>query len=148
VLNHKTAAQEPFLGVMRSLAQTYQAFYAYTDQNIRKLGLTVPQFDVLVTLGNTNGMLMNELAERTLVTKGTLTGIIDRLEAKGYVRREVPPNNRRCFRVVLTVEGDEVFKRVFPENIEYLKYRFDQLDTDDLQAIKMALVKLRKIFPA
>jgi MarR family transcriptional regulator, 2-MHQ and catechol-resistance regulon repressor len=146
-LTHKTAAQQPFLSVMRSLATTYQTFYTHTDKHIRSLGLTVPQFDVIVTLGNTDGMLMNELAERTLVTKGTLTGIIDRLEQKGYVRREIPPNNRRCFRVVLTTTGETLFQQVFPDNIEYLKDSFSQLNGAELESIKAALDKLRSIFP-
>jgi DNA-binding MarR family transcriptional regulator len=146
-LDHHSAAKQPFLSVIRALAQTYQTFYAHDDQHIRTLGLTVPQFDVIVTLGNTDGLLMHELAEWTLVTKGTLTGIVDRLEDKGYVRREVPPNNRRCFRVVLTPEGNALFKQVFPDHIGYLKTRFDQLNAEDLQEIKAALNKLRSIFP-
>jgi MarR family transcriptional regulator, 2-MHQ and catechol-resistance regulon repressor len=132
---------------MRSLATAYQTFYTHTDRHIRSLGLTVPQFDVIVTLGNTDGMLMNELAEQTLVTKGTLTGIVDRLEQKGYVRREIPPNNRRCFRVVLTSTGETLFQQVFPENIEYLKDCFDQLNSEELASIKASLDQLRSIFP-
>jgi MarR family transcriptional regulator, 2-MHQ and catechol-resistance regulon repressor len=146
-LTHKTAAQQPFLPVMRSLATAYQAFYNHTDKHIRSVGLTVPQFDVIVTLGNTDGMLMNELAERTLVTKGTLTGIIDRLEQKGYVRREIPPNNRRCFRIVLTTTGEALFEQVFPDNIEYLRESFSQLNDEELASIKAGLDQLRSIFP-
>jgi MarR family transcriptional regulator, 2-MHQ and catechol-resistance regulon repressor len=102
---------------------------------------------VIATLGNTQGMLMNELAQRTLVTKGTLTGIVDRLEKKGLVQREVPPNNRRCFRVVLTQKGEEVFHEVFPTHIGHLKTRFDALSEAELTEIVAALDKLRSIFP-
>jgi MarR family transcriptional regulator, 2-MHQ and catechol-resistance regulon repressor len=132
---------------MRALAKTYQIFCAHDEVHIRQFDLTVPQFDVIATLGNTDGMLMHELAEKTLVTKGTLTGIVDRLENKGLVRREVPPNNRRCFRVVLTETGESVFNQVFPEHIGYLKTRFDHLTQDDLDEIVLALNKLRRIFP-
>jgi MarR family transcriptional regulator, 2-MHQ and catechol-resistance regulon repressor len=146
-LDHKTAVQQPFHPLMRALVTSYQGFYTYADQNIRALGLTMPQFDVIATLGNTNGMLMNELASRTLVTKGTLTGIVDRLEQKGYVRREIPPNNRRCFRVVLTTAGEDLFRQVFPAHIEHLKQRFDQLTPEELESIKHALDQLRQVFP-
>ncbi|NJN49170.1 MAG: MarR family transcriptional regulator [Alkalinema sp. RL_2_19] len=145
-LTHKTAAQEPFQPLMRSLVTSYQAFYSYADKHIRSLGLTLPQFDVIVTLGNTDGMLMNELAEKTLVTKGTLTGIVDRLEQKDYVRREIPPNNRRCFRVVLTAQGEALFKQIFPAHIEYLKDRFDRLSPTELAAVKAAFDQLRDLF--
>ncbi len=146
-LTPRTASKEPFLKVMRALATTYQAFYSHDDKHIRSLGLTVPQFDVIATLGNTEGMLMHELAEKTLVTKGTLTGIVDRLEQKDYVRREIPPNNRRCFRVVLTNQGKALFERVFPEHIAYVKQRFDQLSQAELDDIKASLDRLRSIFP-
>jgi DNA-binding MarR family transcriptional regulator len=132
---------------MRALTLTYQAFYSYDAQHIRALGLTIPQFDVIATLGNTEGMFMHELAQKTLVTKGTLTGIVDRLEKKDYVRREIPQDNRRCFRIVLTSKGKDLFERIFPENIAYLKQCFDQLSSAELDEIKVALDKLRSIFP-
>ncbi|OUC14371.1 MAG: MarR family transcriptional regulator [Alkalinema sp. CACIAM 70d] len=134
------------MAVLRELVRTYQAFCIVDEPHIRSLGLTSPQFDVICTLGNTEGMMMHELAAKTLVTKGTLTGIVDRLEAKGLVRREVPPNNRRCFIVKLTQEGDRVFQRVFPEHMMFLKERFDQLNEADLAGITSALQKLRSIF--
>ncbi|WP_245940071.1 MarR family winged helix-turn-helix transcriptional regulator [Stenomitos frigidus] len=142
----RKAAKEPFLPVMRELARTFQAFNAYDDEHIRQLGLTAPQFDVICTLGNTPGMTMGQLAEKTLVTKGTLTGIIDRLERKGLVRREVPPANRRCFMIVLTTEGDRVFEEVFPAHIAYLKQRFSKLNEQELEEIRLSLRKLRQLF--
>ena len=145
-LTAQTAAQQPFMAVLRELAQCYQAFCAYEEPHMRQLGLTPPQFDVIATLGNTPGMLMNQLAEKTLVTKGTLTGIVDRLEQKGLVRREVPPTNRRCFLIVLTPAGEAVFNSVFPCHIAYLKQRFDQLDGSELTNIKAALQQLKEIF--
>lgn len=146
ILDPQSAAKQPFMRALRELTTTYQAFCAYDEPHIRELGLTPPQFDVLCTLGNTSGMFMHQLAERTLVTKGTLTGIIDRLEQKGLVRREVPPENRRCFLIVLTPEGDRVFQEVFPAHISYLKERFDQLDAAELEQIESALQRLRQIF--
>ncbi len=140
------AAKEPFLAVLREFVRAYQAFSAFDEEHIRKLGLTVPQYDVIATLGNTPGMMMGQLAEKTLVTKGTLTGIVDRLEQKGLVRREVPPDNRRCFKIVLTPEGEAVFETVFPTHINRLKERFNQLNETELNEIKTALERLREIF--
>ncbi|NDJ17868.1 MarR family winged helix-turn-helix transcriptional regulator [Myxacorys almedinensis] len=145
-LDAQSAACQPFMPALRELAMTYQAFCSYDEPHIRELGLTPPQFDVLCTLGNTAGMFMNQLAEKTLVTKGTLTGIVDRLEQKGLVRREVPPENRRCFLIVLTPDGDRVFRDVFPAHISYLKQRFDRLGSAELEQIYSALHRLRQIF--
>lgn len=140
------AAKEPALAVVRELVKTYQAFCHYDDAHIRQLGLTMPQFDVIATLGNTSGMMMSQLAEKTLVTKGTLTGIIDRLEQKGLVRREVPPDNRRCFIVLLTPEGQELFEEIFPAHIEYLKERLSALRPDEMEQLQTSLRQLRQLF--
>ncbi len=140
------AAKEPALALLRELVKAYQAFYAYDDAHIRQLGLTMPQFDVIATLGNTNGMMMSQLAEKTLVTKGTLTGIVDRLEKKGLVRREVPPDNRRCFIVMLTSEGQDLFEEIFPTHIDYLKDRLGSFSTDEMAQLQAGLRRLRQLF--
>ena len=75
--NTVSAANEAFIPTMRELARAYQAFSDYSAKHIRETGLTPSQFDVVATLGNTNGMNMTDIAEKTLVTKGTLTGIIE-----------------------------------------------------------------------
>lgn len=135
-----------FIPTMRELAATYQAFASYADAHIRKLGLTTCQFDVIATLGNTQGMTMTELAEKTLVTKGTLTGVIDRLERKNLVYRQVVESDRRSFLIVLTPEGEKMFDRVFPVHIAYLKERFERLDPSELELLRVLLARLRNAF--
>ncbi|MDX2217354.1 MAG: MarR family transcriptional regulator [Oculatellaceae cyanobacterium bins.114] len=142
----KAASQEAFIPVMRELVRAYQSYAVYSQTHIRELGLTPAQFDVIATLGNTDGMTMGEVAEKTLVTKGTLTGIIDRLEHKNLVRREVPEGNRRCFMLILTPEGEQVFEEVFPMHIAHLKERFEQLTPDEMQQLQTLLKKLRGLF--
>ena len=140
-----SAANEAFIPTMRELVRTYQAFADYSAKHIRTFNLTPSQFDVIATLGNTNGMSMTDIAERTLVTKGTLTGIIDRLEKKGLVRREVPPDNRRSFIIVLTSEGKKTFDRVFPAHIAHLKERFERISLADLEQTRQGLEQIKKI---
>ena len=142
----KAAAKESFIPVVRELARTYQAFARYSDTHVRRLGLTSPQFDVISTLGNTPGMPLNKLAEQTLITKGTMTGILDRLEQKGLLRREVPPDNRRSFLAVLTPKGERVFEEVFPKHIAHVKQRFGEFDKKDMEQTIAALRRLRELF--
>jgi DNA-binding MarR family transcriptional regulator len=135
-----------FLPVIRELARSYQAFTHYSASHIRELGLTPPQFDVICTLGDTQGMPLCKLAEKTLITKGTLTGVIDRLEDKGLLKRVVPPENRRSFIAVLTPEGEKVYNSAFPAHIEYLEKRLGKLSGEELDEIRAALEKLRNTF--
>ena len=142
---HK-AAQEAFVPTMRELVRTYQAFAAYSEAHVRQFELTPSQFDVIATLGNTNGMSMSQIGEKTLITKGTLTGVIDRLIKKGLVMRENPPGDRRSVIVYLTTKGQQVFKQVFPAHITYLKTQFDKLEPSELELLKILLGRLRQNF--
>ena len=110
----KNTSQASFLPVVHELARTYQAFEQFASQHIRQLGLTPPQFDVVATLGHSKGMNCKELSDRTLITKGTLTGVIDRLEDKGLVTRTMQPNDRRSVFVSLTQHGERLFDQAFP----------------------------------
>jgi MarR family transcriptional regulator, 2-MHQ and catechol-resistance regulon repressor len=140
------SANEPFLLVVKELARAYQAFSAYSEAHVRQFDLTPAQFDVIATLGNTNGLCMGELGEKTLITKGTLTGVIDRLIQKQLVCRETLLENRRSVLVQLTPEGQEVFDRVFPAHIAHLKERFDKLDASELELLTVLLGRLRQAF--
>lgn len=143
---HAKAAQEPFIAVMRELARAYQAFSAYSDAHVRQFDLTPAQFDVIATLGNTQGMTMGDIGEKTLITKGTLTGVVDRLVQKQLVQRSTPADNRRSVIVQLTPEGNRVFEDVFPAHIAHLKERFDHLDAADLEQLRGLLGQLRQVF--
>lgn len=141
-----TAAKESFIPIMRELARSYQAFSACSETHLRSLGLTPSQFDVIASLGNMSGLSMGDLGERTLITKGTLTGVIDRLEQKQLVEREVPSDNRRCVIVRLTPAGAALFEQVFPDHIAYLKERFERLEPSELELLGVLLARLRQAF--
>lgn len=138
---------EPFLMVLRPLVEVYFAFLRKSDRHIRSLGLTPPQFDVIVTLGDTNGMTCKELSEKTLVTKGTLTGVMDRLEAKDLIERIPSRKDRRSTIIRLTEKGDKQFRKVFPDQIYYLKPYFEQaLTSTQMKDLRSMLIKLKKGF--
>lgn len=115
---------EDILPTIQALVQCYQAFVAHSDTHIRTLGLTPAQFDIVATLGNTPGMTATELGEKTLITKGTLTGVVDRLAERGWVERAAHDSDRRCQIVRLTKAGEKVFARVFPAHLDYMNACF------------------------
>ena len=135
--------KEQFIRTLRSLAECYQAFEAYSMAHVRKLGLTGAQFDIVATLGNTPGMTCKELGEKTLITKGTLTGVLDRLEARGLIRRTASDADRRQVFIVLTPQGVRTFERVFPAHIGHLKPAFTALSPRELDQTTELLHKLR-----
>lgn len=140
--------QAPFLPALRELAEAYQAFEAYSGAHIRTLDLTPAQFDIIATLGNTPGMPLNELGAKTLITKGTLTGVVDRLSDKHLVRRIASPSDGRSQIVQLTPEGEALFERVFPAHIKHMERAFAAYSPDQLAATEVMLKHLREGFQA
>lgn len=142
-ITYKNAHQEPFLQLLRELVRSYQAVTLYDVAGLRKFDLTQAQADVVFTLGNTDGMTFKEIGEMTLITKGTLTGVIDRLESKGVVQRLQGSEDRRCVQVRLTQSGVSLFQDVFPKHISYMKERFNCLSDDERVQLISLLKKLK-----
>ena len=139
-------AAAPFLPVLRELVRCYQAFEVYSAAHIRAIGLTPPQFDIVATLGNTSGMTFTVLGEKTLITKGTLTGVVDRLATKGLVRRIASEHDGRSQIVQLTKKGSVLFDKVFPAHLAYVHKVFVDFTSQDYTRIESALRDLRKAF--
>jgi MarR family 2-MHQ and catechol resistance regulon transcriptional repressor len=132
-----------YLRSIRLLAQCYHTFEKVSGTQARKLGLTPSQFDIIATLGNTAGMSFKELGEKTLITKGTLTGVIDRLEARGLVKRGPREDDRRSTIVQLTPEGAREFERVFVPHIDFCALPFAGYQEADFVALECELAKLK-----
>jgi len=94
--------------ILRSLRRIIQAI----DQHSRKLrrifNLTVPQIITLHQLRGNDSSTSGELARSAFLSQATMTGIIDRLEKRGLVRRDRCQNDRRRVMISLTEEGREV----------------------------------------
>jgi len=80
------------------------------DRRIRKLGLTRAQWWVLTHLYRGDGVSQTELAETLEIEKATLGRLLDRLEAKGWVRRDHDASDRRVWRVHLTEEVEPALR--------------------------------------
>lgn len=135
-----------WLSTLRELVRCYQSFEACSAGHIRTLGLTPPQFDIIVTLGSTHGMTCKELSDRTLITKGTLTGVLDRLERKGMLSRHNAPDDGRSFIVRLTALGQTTFEQVFPTHLAFIAPTFETLSPAERSAIEQLLARLRTRF--
>ena len=133
-----------FLRSVRLLAQCYQAFERLSGRHVRELGLTPAQFDIVATLGNTPGMSFRELGEQTLITKGTLTGVVDRLESRGLLERRASRTDGRSTVVALTDDGQRLFEKVFPAHIEHCGRAFAGWREDDFARLDAELARLRQ----
>lgn len=91
------------------------------DTALAQVGLTVWQYDVLAALrraGQPFRLSPTQLAQRVTLSTAAMTNRLDRLEAKGWIRREADPSDRRCLQIQLTPAGGELIDRALPLRIE------------------------------
>jgi DNA-binding MarR family transcriptional regulator len=139
---------ERYLKSIRLLAECMQSFERLSGEHVRQSGLTHAQFDIIATLGNTPGMSYKELGDKTLITKGTLTGVIERLEQKGLVERQRNADDKRSFFIRLTSEGEQMFRTVFPKVTAMGGKIFAQYREEDYAALEKILSELKTVINA
>ena len=105
-------------------------------------GLTLPQFDVLATLWHGEGITQQELAERLLVTKGNVVGLIDRVSAAGWVERRPDPEDRRANRLYLTDAGRKLLAKAWPCQVAISQKIFGTLTESELKMMHSLLERL------
>ena len=135
-----------YMPTLRQLIRCTQAFERFSGAHVKSMGLTESQFDVIATLGNTQGLTCKELGERTLITKGTLTGVLDRMEARSLITRRADAGDARRTHIELTRKGNGLFAEVFPAHLRHLERAFGRLSESELQHLREGLTTLRIAF--
>jgi MarR family 2-MHQ and catechol resistance regulon transcriptional repressor len=93
-----------------------QAVEAYAKRSIEHLELGGSDFAVLEALLHKGVLPVNEIGRKVLLTSGSITVAIDRLEAKGLVERRASADDRRARIVHLTKEGRKLITRAYAEH--------------------------------
>jgi MarR family transcriptional regulator for hemolysin len=124
------------------------------DRRVRDLGLTRSQWWVLNHLFRNDGVTQSELAEVLEIERPTLGRLLDRLEAKGWVRREHDARDRRAWRVHLTDAVEPAMRRLRKVAAELrsdalagLSERERERFVDALLAVKANLQRMTKEGP-
>jgi DNA-binding MarR family transcriptional regulator len=131
--------------------QAYNAILA-TSKVIRRVGLrlfaeegiTEPQFQSLMLLVDNGPMLMRKMSDEMLVTPANVTGIMDRLEEKGLVRRTPGKGDRRATIIEITPEGNALYERVAIKKNVMLQKALTMFTKDELMNLHGLLEKFQR----
>jgi DNA-binding MarR family transcriptional regulator len=102
---------------VNSIRRLMRAVYLDSQRISKQFGLTGPQSGVLRTILNKGSMSSADLSRTTYVTPSNITGIIDRLQSKGLVKRTPVEGDRRVALIMLTEKG-EALSKTLPDPIE------------------------------
>lgn len=128
----------------------YQAGHAFNRMYrtvLADLGLTYPQYLVMLVLWEGDGLTVSGLGERLALDSGTLTPLLKRMEASGFVRRERSRDDERQVRIHLAAGGEALREkgRCVPDRIGCAIAADPERNgrlLDDLVALREALLKV------
>jgi len=110
----------------------------------REFNTTLPRFDLMAQLERSHdGLRMNELSRRMMVSGGNVTGITDQLEIEGLVTREACPWDRRAFTVRLTFSGLKRFRQMAARHEQWVIELLAGLSRDEKETMINALGKVK-----
>lgn len=118
-----------------ALTRAQNTVNQYFKTRLAPHGVTPGQYGILKCLWDENGLTVKQIAERMYLDSSTITGLLDRMEQKGLIKRGPDPTDRRALSVVLTAEGQRlegpVSEAIARANQEVLK------DVGDAEAQKL-----------
>ena len=105
---------------------------------------TLPRFDLMAQLERAaEGLKMNELSRRMMVTGGNVTGITDQLVAEGLVDRVDVAGDRRAYRVRLTSRGRKLFHEMAHQHEGWIVEAFAGLSDKEIATLHKLLGKVK-----
>ncbi|MDO9426095.1 MAG: MarR family transcriptional regulator [Methylobacterium sp.] len=112
---------------------------------LRGLGLSIPQFDALSTLTEREGLTQQDLAARLYVTKGNVSGLVDRLVEAGWVERRAIPGDRRSHALHLTRIGADLAARGIAAQKAYVARTLGRLPPEDIAGFERLVLRWRDV---
>lgn len=111
-----------------------------------EFGVTLPRFDLMAALDReSGGLTMGELSKKLLVSNGNVTGIVERLQKEGLVKRWVLPTDRRIYSVGLTPQGRTEFKRMADRHKQWIAEIFGEANDEELTQMIQTMDRMRDI---
>ena len=124
--------------------KSYRALREVDARSISASGLGLSDFAVLEMLLHKGPLPVNTVGRKVMLTSGSITTAIDRLEKKRLVRRQACPNDRRITFVQLTASGRRIIERIFQVHAAQLEKAFEPLSATERTLLVTLLKKIGK----
>ncbi|ARK30690.1 MarR family winged helix-turn-helix transcriptional regulator [Halalkalibacter krulwichiae] len=137
------SSKQKRLGVLLwyRLAQCYHLSNRRSNQHLKKWGLSIAQFDLLVQIGAHQPISQKDLADKLLVTKGNITQMLSKMEKSGLVEKK---QEWRTKHISLTSEGRKVYAELVPKQEAYQAEQFSGLTEKEQKHLLYLLKKARR----
>jgi DNA-binding MarR family transcriptional regulator len=126
------------------ISSTYRTFLRKSEVLLSEEDLTRPQFQALRCVAENGPTPMKGISDSLSVTPANVTGIIDRLESKGLLKRSARVGDRRATIIELTPKGTAVQERVASKYKGFTRDSLKALSRDEQKSLRDILVKLQE----
>ena len=137
---------------VQSLIWIFRAFNAAMNgqsEELRPMGLSPSAWNVLMALHNTEDRTLEpcQLAQRLLISRPSVTGLLDTLQTKGLIQRQPHADDRRRVLVRLTDAGLKQLESHFDTHYAEMNALFSDLDDDEKATLVSLLRRVRGAQP-
>ncbi|WML53253.1 MarR family transcriptional regulator [Neobacillus sp. PS3-12] len=115
----------PFLVLM----QTSKAIHERIKEEMAKNKLSITEFSVLEVLYQKGKQTIQQIGNCILISSGSMTYVIDKLEQRGLISCNACPDDRRVIHVTLTGDGNRLMNDIMPKYHEFVHHMFGSLDS-------------------
>lgn len=126
------------------LNQTADAMETVTRRELSQYGLNCNEYAILELLYGSGDQTIHQLGKEIMVTSGSMTYLIDKLEKRGYIRRDPSPDDRRVIFVVITAAGRELLGQVLPSYQAKVEEVFSCFTDEEAQSIIELMEKAKQ----
>jgi DNA-binding MarR family transcriptional regulator len=138
-----TAPTDPYAPIIADFRAAMTMLKCESSERVLRLGISMAQLHILYTLQRKGQMTMSHLAEVLNVSLSNATGLIDRIEERGFVERTRVPEDRRIVLIRVTPEGERMLGDIDALSDELLRSVLGHLDRSKLTGVGQAVTALR-----
>lgn len=128
----------------RLLTKTSNTIDALSRDILTPHGLNCNEFAILEILYQEGEQNIYQLGTEIMVASSSMTYLIDKLEKKDYLRRDISPKDRRAMIIQLTPAGQELMQEVIPEHQEKIEDVFSCFTKEETENIVSLLNRVNK----
>lgn len=137
-----SAEQDLSLKLFVVLSKAYKGIMDHAIKDMKKRGLSSTEFMIMELLYHKGKFPLQQIGDKVLITSGSITYNVDKLEARGLLKRVPCPDDRRVTYAEITPQGEEWFGSIFPGHAEAIDSIMQGLSAEEKKSAIELLKKL------